>query len=182
MKNLILAAVVVFSGVVSAQDMIKTFDGSIARCESAADVYQYKFHAVYRPLLSKKLKSSTDIKIEFLKCVESKGEFKFVRDNNFQSRTVMVEGIEYKIERTEPKLIVSNDMGRIANENTLKKNADNTYSASLNTVGVAYDNSPEGKQSLLVAVQSIFKLTEVSTGKIIDSGYETLGSYRLIVK
>ena len=182
MKNLILAAVVIFSGAVSAQEMLKTLDGSVARCESAADVYQHQFHAVYRPLLSKKLTNSTEIKIEFLRCVESNKEFKFVRDDNYQSRTVLVDGAEYKIERTEPKLYASSGMGRLASEAKLKKNADNTYTASLNTINVSYDDAPAGKKSVVVGVQSVFTLTEVSTGRVIDNGYETLGSYRLILK
>ncbi|WPU63222.1 hypothetical protein [Peredibacter starrii] len=182
MKNLILAAVVAFSGVVSAQDMIKTFDGSVARCESAADVFQHQFHGVYRPLKAKKLADSTKIDIEFLKCVESEQGFQFVRDTNFYERTVFVDGVEYKIVRTVPKLYATTGLARMATEAQLKENSDNTFSASLNTINVSYDDAPAGKKSVVIGVQSIFTITKVSTDEVIDSGYETLGSYRLIVK
>lgn len=182
MKNLILAVVVVFSGVVSAQDMIKTFDGTVARCESAADVFNYQFHGVYRPLQTKKLANSAEIRLEFLKCVKSNDGFKFVRDTNFYERIVKVDGVEYKIVRTVPKLYVTSDLARMGTESQLKENSDNTFTASLNTINVTYDNAPSGKRSLIIGVQSIFTITEVSTDRVIDSGFETLGTYRLIVK
>lgn len=182
MKLLIVAFLIVAAGAASAQDMIKTYDGSIARCENKTDVFNYQFSGIYRPIKLKRFKDKADFQVEFLKCVEDKAEYKFVRDTNFESRTVNVEGIEYKITRKEVVIFAYNGSGELVDRKPLIRNKDHVYSASLNTIAIKYDDLPPGKKSLEVAIQSVFELNEVESGKNIDRGHETLGSYRLILK
>ena len=165
--------------------LIKQYDGSVARCETKADAFQHRFSSVYRPIELKQSENQANIRIEFLKCVENKDGYGFVRDNNIESRVLADEFIEerkLKIAKKNFSMIAVNGKGKLIDRASLKANDDGTFSAVLNTKADEYDLSPKGKKSLDVLVQSQFEIIDTNYNQVIDRGIESLGSYRLIIK
>lgn len=189
MKSMILASAVLTSAQVMADSLIKTHDGTIATCQSKLDVETHAVGAIYRPVKIEQTESTAKITVEFLKCTSEKNQFKFVRDLSLEKRNSKVTDFsttdlskkEISMTRSNTSLLAFNGKGNLIDKQVLKRNADGTYSVTINTQAAEYDNSPTGKKSFEIAVQSEFTLVD-STGSLIDTGFENLGSYRLIVK
>jgi hypothetical protein len=190
MKKTIALSVLIFSFSSVASSLIKTHDGKVARCQSSLDLAEQALSGVYRPLKIVKKERESIITLEFLKCTNSKGIYQFTRDHSFEERTKSVTNygtpdlakVNISIQRNEISLIAFNGAGELIDNAPLTKNPDGTYTARVSMDAPNLDDSPTGKKSLEFAVRSIFTLYETDNGKEIDSGYENLGSYRLIVK
>lgn len=188
-KILALTFAMTSASQVLASDLIKIHDGTIAGCQSKRDVEAHAIGAVYRPVKLEQNEKSAKITVEFLRCVNTNGQFKFVRDQSLEKRKSAVTDlstsdhskVELVMERTNTVILAFNGKGDLIDRKALNRNADGTYSATISTDALEYDNSPVGKKSLEIAVQSVFVLNDTK-GVLIDRGYENLGSYRLIVK
>lgn len=189
-KSLTLAALITTSFQALASDLIKTHDGAIATCQSKSDVEKHAIGGIYRPVKIEQSQNSAKITLEFLRCVHNNGQFKFVRDQSIEKRKSSVTDlstrdlstVELSMQRSNTSILAFNGKGDLIDRQALKKNADGTYSAKISTLALDYDNSPIGKKSLEIAVQSEFVLDNLFTGENVDRGYENLGSYRLIIK
>lgn len=173
-----------------ATELIKTHDGSVASCKSKSDASRHALGGVYRPIKLEQISSTAKVTIEFLRCIDSNKQFGFVRDLSVERRTSMVTDFsttdlskkEVSMERTNTVLLAFNGKGDLIDRQAFIKNEDGTYTAKISTTALEYDNSPTGKKSFEIAVQSEFVLNDGITGENIDRGLENLGSYRLIVK
>lgn len=185
MKSIILAMTVLVSTQAFASDLVKTYDGTIATCQSNVDVESHAIGAIYRPVKLEKSDKTATITIEFLKCTKDG----FVRDLSVEKRVTKVTDlstrdlskVEVSMQRSSTQLLAFNGLGELIDRQALNRNEDGTYSAKINIDVLNLDDAPTGKKSLEVAVQSVFELKN-SKGELIDNGFENLGSYRLIVK
>lgn len=191
MKKIMAASLIALSfSTLAVTDLIKTHDGSVVTCQSKADVARHALSGVYRPVKMNKAINSSDITIEFLKCVQSGNSFKFVRDYSFEQRASKVTDFgtrdlskrNIQISRSNITLLAYNGKGDLIDRQTLEKNEDGTYSTSITTKALNYDNSPAGRSSFEISVQSQFTLDDLESGANIDRGLENLGSFRLVVK
>jgi hypothetical protein len=185
--TIILSMLVIISSIASASDLIKTLDGSVASCESETDVVIHRLSGIYRPLTLAKSGKTAKIELEFLRCVETNGVFSFIRDFSFTSRLEKFADLnsmrrEIEISRQNVQLLATNELGEIIDRKELSSNKDGTYSVEINIVSLNYDNSPIGKKSFVIAVQSQFNLIDKVSGELIDRGLENLGWFRLVVK
>lgn len=186
MKNLLALALLLTSAASFASDLIKLQDGSVATCNSRVDVNRHMFSSVYRPLKFTKTGDSAYIKVEFLRCVESKnGTFGFERETQISSRTVSpILNPDKKIEITRSlfQVTVTDAKYAIVDRQELTLVEDGVYEATFSTLTDAYENSPAGKKSVIMNVQSKFKMVDLDTAQVIDQGLQHLGGYRIVVK
>ena len=185
MKLLLAAFVLSLSSLTHANDLIKLLDGSVARCESRIDVARHNITGVYRPVSVVREGEMAEIRIEFLRCVESKTKFGFEREAEIEARSVrpvMTPERELLVERSKISLVVMNGKGELVDRQEMSKGLNGLYIVRVKTEGRDYDDSPEGKKSLEIHVQANYKITDTETGNVIDQGRDAYGSYRLIVK
>lgn len=191
MKKLMAASLIALSfSTLAVTDLIKTHDGSVVTCKSKSDVSRHVLGGIYRPVKMNKALNSSDITIEFLRCTQSGDSFKFVRDHSFEQRASKVTDFgtrdlskrNIQISRSNITLLAYNGKGDLIDRQTLEKNEDGTYSTSITTKALNYDNSPAGRSSFEISVQSQFTLDDLESGANIDRGLENLGSFRLVVK
>lgn len=187
MKFMIVALLVSFSAF--ANDIIKVTDGSIALCKTKVDVLRYQTSAIYRPLSFVRGDDSATLTVEFLRCVQSGEEFKFVRDTSLESRVVKIaagpfsrEDMTMKIERSEVAGVTFSSGGRVYNRNEMKKNWNNTYTQKMPLDRDSFEVDRNGNRFFEMAVSYKVKVINAVTGVIIDSKLEHLGSYRVYVK
>lgn len=186
MKCFLALAIVLssFSGLAS--EIIKLQDGSIARCESKVDVARHNFSSVYRPLEFKHDGSVAFVKVEFLRCLEDKnGKFSFKRDTEIGARnvtTALNTNRVYQVTRSKILVTVANGKGELADRQELTSIEDGIYSGHFSVIAKEYDDSPLGKKSLVMHVQSMRKIVDLDTAEVIDQGLEHLGAYRIIIK
>ncbi|MFP5386327.1 MAG: hypothetical protein ACLGHN_09635 [Bacteriovoracia bacterium] len=184
MKALIALCVLITS-FVSHAGLIKLLDGTVARCNSKVDAARHEISGVYRPVALGSKGNRAVIKIEFLRCTEENDKFTFKRVIDFENHTIsplLSPDRRIQIENKNLELIVANGNGKLVDRVSLKKGSDGLYSGSINLITTQYDNSPVGKKSLVIHIQSIMKITDADNGMIIDEGLRPYGSYRIVVK
>lgn len=187
MKFILVALLMSFSAF--ANDIIKITDGSIAHCKSKVDVLRYQTSAIYRPLSFVRGNDSATLTVEFLRCVQSGDEFKFVRDTNLENRIVKVEAgpfsredMTMKVERSEIAGVTFSSRGRVYNRNEMKKNANNTYTQTMPMERDNFEMDRNGNRFFEMAVSYKVKISDAVTCRVLDSKLEHLGSFRVYVK
>lgn len=187
MKILVSALMLSLSTGVMANDLIKMIDGGVARCESRVDVVRHNLSSVYRPLSAVRNGEKVTLRLEFLRCVENKrnNTFGFEREPELMVRTVrplLSPDRELNVVRRDLSVVVMNGKGVKVDKQELKEVGAGVYTVTVKTTAEEYDDSPLGKKSLELHVQSIMKITDADTGEVIDQGLEALGAYRIVVK
>lgn len=160
-----------------ATEIIRITDGATAKCSGRVDEMRYKTSAIYRPVSIEKLADEkARLTIEFLKCSQERGEFGFSVESEVRNRTVVLERGPFRqeettvtIQRDDLKVVVYDEQGVVLDTAPLKQASGDTYSA---VIELKEDN-------LLFNIHSKVKLTDEATGKVIDSGRDVSGSYRL---
>ncbi len=187
MKFFFVALLMSFS--VFANDIIKVTDGSVALCKSKADVLRYQTSAVYRPLSFVRGEETATLTVEFLRCVQSGEEFRFVRDTSLESRIVIVkagpfsrEDMTIEVKRSEVSGVTFSSGGRVYNRNEMKKNSNNTYTQTMPINRTDFETDRNGDRFFEMTVSYKVKVTNAATGIVIDSKLEHLGSYKVYVK
>lgn len=176
--KVLLGLIAVLSFSAHAQNLIKTFDGKIATCQDKADVFSSDRQTIYRPIELKQDGNSANVKIEFLRCVNNNGSFKFVRDMNPEKREFSPFGapeISLSISRSHFSMMAVNSKYDVIDHQELSRNKDGSYSVELSTLSA-------GEKSLEIFLKSHAELVNHSEGKTLDRYEESLGSYRLILK
>ena len=181
----ILAAVILFSSLVAQADLIKLHDGSVATCNSKAEVARYDISGVYRPVSVKRNGDRAKIKIEFMSCVEENEKFLFKREKSFEERLInplVSPDRNIHVTHSDIHLVITNDKGLLVDKRLMVKGADGLYSAEVSLIASEYDHSPVGKESLLIHIQTKLTITDADTGIVIHKGIEAYGAYRIVVK
>lgn len=163
------AVIVLLTSLASQAEIIKLHDGTVARCETKADVARHSISGVYRPVSVE----SNRIVIEILTCKESKNGYVFKRDSNFEDKTIRpIVSPERKlhIEHSALTVLIVNGDSKLVDKKELIKGRDNLYSANFN---------PGNDDFIEFHIQTQIKLTDVDSGEIIDQGVDTYGAYRI---
>lgn len=183
----LLASLLFVSFSAFGNDIIKIIDGSSAVCKTKADVFRYQASGVYRPVSFERGTDAVVVTVEFLRCIEREGEFKFVRDDKFENRVVSIqsgpfsrENLNVEIKRSEIGGVSYSTRGRIYSQSPMRKNADNTYSQKI--PGGMENLEADGDDFFEFTVSYKEKVINQATDEIIDSKQEYLGSYRIYVK
>lgn len=187
MKLILVSLFLSFSAF--SNDIVKVSDGSVALCKSKVDVLRYETSAVYRPLSFVRGEEDATLTVEFLRCVQEGSEFKFIRDTSLEGRVVKVmagpfsrEDMTIEIKRSEVAGVTFSSRGRVYNRNEMKKNGNNTYSQTMPLEMANFEVNRNGDRFFDMTVSYKVKMTDVATGKVIDSKLEHLGSFRVFVK
>ena len=187
MKFIFVALFMSFSAF--ANDIINIADGSAAVCKSKADVLRYETSAVYRPVSFVRGEETATLTVEFLRCVQSGDDFKFVRDDKVERRKVTVKAgpfstqdMTVEIKRTEIAGVSYSSKGRVYNRSEMKKNSNDTYSQTMPIELTNFEANRNGDRFFEMTVSFKVKVTDVETGKVIDSKLEHLGSFKIFVK
>lgn len=187
MRFIFVALLMSFSAY--ANDILKVTDGAAAYCKSKADVLRYQTSGVYRPLSFVRSDDSATITVEFLRCVQSGDDFRFVRDNNVEYRTVTVNAgpfnrsdMTVNVKRTEITGVTFSSAGRIHNRSEMKKNSNGTYTQTMPVEMANFEVNRNGDRFFEMTVSYKVEVTDAVTGKVIDSKLEYLGSFRVYVK
>jgi hypothetical protein len=185
MKLFVLLTALLSTSVFAQDQLLKTIDGSVATCESKADVFNMTLKSVYRAKMVKVTEGTAELNIEFLKCVEKDGNFLFVTDKSLTSRTAYYNGRNLELTRSAPSLVVLDDeLSKITVlKNSIKKNKDGTYQAKIQTAIQGGPSTSRTSSNVIeFAVRMEYKITDLDTLEILDHGVHFMGSYRLIIK
>lgn len=170
-------------------NLIKLHDGTLAKCDSRYDFFRHNLSGVYRPVRIERNEHTATITVEYLRCDIKAEGFGFTRDRHVEDRMVVLErGSMYsedkvlRIQRNDLSLVAFSHLGEVVDRRPLVKNADGTFTATISIFAQEYDNSPEGRKSIEISVQSLKSIDDYITGKNIDRGSESLGFYRLIIE
>lgn len=187
--RLLLASLFFVSFSAFANDIIRVTDGSAAYCKTKADVLRYQSYGVYRPLKFERTDDEVKLTVEFLRCVKKGENYGFVRDTNFEERTLTIEAgpfsreeTKVSIDRSEVSAVAFSSQGRVYHRATLEKNADNTYSQSMPVEMANFEADRNGEHFFEMAVSYKVKVTNQASGQVIDQKLEYLGAYRIYVK
>lgn len=168
MKTL-FASFVFLTSLAAQAEIIKLHDGTVARCESKADVLQHSVSGVYRPVSVK----GNKIKIEILTCTESGEGFVFKRDGNFEDKTIRTMfGPErtLRVEHSAISVLVVNGDNKLIDKRELIKGSDNLYSAEVRLINHPF---------IEFHIQTLVKLSDAFSGEIIDQGVDSYGAFRI---
>lgn len=165
----LFAVALLFSTLTAQAEILKLHDGTVAKCESKADVLQHSVSGVYRPvsLIGNK------IKIEILTCRESGSGFRFKRDADFEDKTIRtIVGPErtLHVEHSALSILLVNGDSKLIDKKELIKGKDNLYSAELNLSDDSF---------LEFHIQSQLKLSDAFSGEVIDQGVDSYGAFRI---
>ncbi len=188
MKFLLLLSLLSLN--VFANEIIQGSDGSIAKCESKVDVYRYRVNMVYRPLEFKVVDGNAKIKMEFLKCVNDNGVFKFILDKDIATRTVVIEPGPFSTETTTIRIdrekfaVVAyrSDDTRMLSKNDLVSNGDHSYSVTLPLVMGDLQVNRAGQRYFDMSVSFKMTMFDAATNRPIDSRVDFLGTYRMVIR
>lgn len=174
---------------VFANDIVKVTDGAAAYCKTKADVLRYQTSGIYRPLSFVRGDETATLTVEFLRCVQSGDDFKFILDTSLESRTVTVkagpfsrEDVTLEVKRSEISGVTFSSGGRVYNRSEMKKNANDTYTQTMPVEMANFEVNRNGDRFFEMTVAYKLKVTDVATGKVVDSKLEHLGSFRVYVK
>ncbi len=87
-----------------------------------------------------------------------------------------------KIERREVTGVLFNSLGHVYTRGNLQKNNDHTYTQNLTINRSEFEVNRSGERFFELTVSFKLKITNEATGRVIDSGLEHLGSYRVFIK
>ncbi len=186
----LLATLMLMSFSSFATEIIKVSDGSVAKCESNVDVYRYRAEMIYRPLDFKVVNGNAKVKIEFYKCIQENGEFKFVLDKDIENRTVVIEPGPFSRETTTIRIqrekfsVVAyrSDDTRMLSKNELISNGNHTYSATLPLNLADLQVNRSGQRYFEMTVSFKMTMFDAATNRPIDSRIDFLGTYRMVIK
>lgn len=188
MKHFLALCLLVATSSVFADEIIKVVDAGKAECSTLKDFLRYQTTAVYRPLKFVRGNGSSQLTVEFLKCVKTNEGFAFQRQGSIETSEVrVVKGPindisqTVLVERKGVTLIAYNSTGRILARSVAMRGDDGTYVADLEIDHNQMDSTFAGSK-FEFSLYTVIKITDAETGALIDSGREFLGSYALIVR